>query len=362
MAFLYHICDWPYEGLRPSPPSLASDGYVHLSSASQLLRTAQRWYGDRQEVAVLVLRQEALGPSLRWEDTYGHGEPFPHLYAELPERALAGVVRLTRGSDGLYRWPLALGTPLLGEGPEPGEGFIEPSRRFPDAPLPELGLLHFFPRLTAELEPLAVEAHRGLGSPIGADPILVLERGGRRLAVASPGVGAPLAAVALEEMIALGCRRFVVCGGAGGLLPGQELGALVLVEAALRDEGVSHHYLPPSPRVETDSRALERAAGVMRRAGVEFRQGVTWTTDALYRETPERIERRRAAGALTVEMEAAALLAVARFRGVPLVPLLCCGDDLGSESWKFRDWTSAVEVHQRVFWLAVELMLEARPE
>ena len=356
MAFLYHLCDWPYSGLT-SPPSLASEGFVHLSSGAQLLRTAQRWYGDRDQVAVLVLQEEALGSALVWEDTHGHGEAFPHLYAELPEAALAGVVRLARDEDGRYRWPEALGAPLLGEGPDLGPGFIEPSRRFPNAFLPEVGVLHFFPRLTPGFEEMAVESHRGAGSAIGADPILVLEHQGQRLAVASPGVGGPLAAVALEEMIALGCRRFVVCGGAGGLLPGHELGALVLVEKALRDEGVSHHYLRPGREVETEAGALEKAAEVMSGAGVRFRQGATWTTDALYRETASRIERRRASGALTVEMEAAALLAVAQFRQVPLVPLLCCGDDLGSESWDFRDWTSAVDLHERVFWLAVRLAL-----
>lgn len=355
MSHLFHITEWPFAGLG-DPSSLQSEGFVHLCSPHQLLRTAERWYAEQNQVGVLILDEEQLGAELRWEDLYGRGEVFPHLYASLPPRALLGVVRMQRGRDGCFEWPAALraGCSPLAEGPDEGEAFIEPARRFSKSSLPEVAVLHFFPRAGESLEGLQVT---GLGSAIGPKRVLVSEAEGQRFAVVSCGVGAPLAAVCLEELIALGCRRFVACGGAGSLTPEEKLGALVLVSEAWRDEGLSHHYLPASSRVSTQARALEAAGKRLSEWGVAFRQGATWTTDALYRETPARIARRRDQGCLTVEMEAAALLAVAAYRQVPLVPLLVCGDDLGCESWDFRDWTSAHGTHEQALRLAVRLAL-----
>ena len=350
---LYHITEWPFQGLS-DPPSLASEGFVHLSSAAQLLRTAERWFQGRDEVGVLVLDEGKLGEALRWEDLYDHGEAFPHLYASLPPNALLAVVRMERGSDGRYLWPRALQgvtSPLI-EGPDEGEALIEPSRRFPQPRFPEAAVLSFFPDTFANLEGETVTRP---GSALGAGEVRLVEVDGCQVAVARCGFGAPLAAVALEELIALGCRRFVACGGAGSLTPDEKLGALVLASDAWRDEGLSHHYLPSSPSVATDYNALERVRDQLASWGVAFREGATWTTDALYRETPARIARRREQGCLTVEMEAAALLAVAAYRKVPLVPLLVCGDDLGGETWDFRDWTSDLSTHEQALRLAVRL-------
>ncbi len=322
MPLLFHINDWPYAGQQAlNPASLQSEGFVHLSSASQLLGTAERWYGQQEQVGVLVLDAEALGSGLVWEDLYHHGQEFPHLYHAIPEAALLAVARLSRDARGRYRWPESLGaaiSPLL-EAPDSGEALIEPARRFPSPSLPELAVLHFFPAVMADLVASpGVEVRTGLGSAIGPDPIVVLERQGQRLAVCVPGVGGPQAAVAVEELHALGCRRFVACGGAGSLQPGQDLGALVLVEGALRDEGLSHHYLAADQKVMTDPGALR----------------------------------------LTVEMECAAMLAVASYRGVPLVPLLYCGDDLSGQEWDFRDWTAAQNVQQRLLWLSIQIALD----
>lgn len=363
MPYLYHLTSWPTCDPQSLSPPPGDEGFVHLCSASQLLATADRWFADRCELAVLALDVAALPPAaLRWEDLYGHGQEFPHLYSAIPAEAVAAVVKMERSKEEGegFLWPPALvaaALPPLLEGPDSGPALIEPTSRFPRAILPPVAVLVFFPRLLERLQGFpGATIHRGLGSPIGPDPVLELEVDGQRLVACSPGVGGPLAAAALEELIALGCRRFVTCGGAGSLCS-QPLGALVLVEDALRDEGLSYHYLPPAPVIATQPRALNLAAHTMAGLEVSFRQGRSWTTDALYRETPARIERRRTQGCLTVEMECASLLAVAQYRGAPLVPLLYCGDDLGSERWSFRDWTSAHDVQEKLFWLAVRVAL-----
>jgi len=91
--------------------------------------------------------------------------------------------------------------------------------------------------------------------------------------------------------------------------------------------------------------------------GVPFRVDKTWTTDAPYRETPQKIARRRAEGCLTVEMEAAALMAVAQFRDVPFAQVLYGGDDLSGAEWDMRAWRSLADVRESLFWLCADACL-----
>ena len=88
-----------------------------------------------------------------------------------------------------------------------------------------------------------------------------------------------------------------------------------------------------------------------------YLNGKTWTTDTPYRERSKLIASRRAEGCLTVEMEAAALRAVAEFRGVILGQVLCGGDDLSGTECDNREWQSRGEIRERLFWLAAEVCL-----
>jgi uridine phosphorylase len=186
----------------------------------------------------------------------------------------------------------------------------------------------------------------------GPHPLLELEYAGERLAVLRSGVGAPLAAGLLEEVIAMGCRTFVVCGGAGALQGDLTLGHFVVVSSAIRDEGTSYHYVPPARSIEFDEDARRVLEKVLEDRKAPFVVGRTWTTDAPYRETAGKITSRRAEGCLTVEMEAAALAAVAAFRGVPLAQVVYCGDDLAGDSWDHRSWQSLSDVREDLFDIA----------
>ena len=92
-------------------------------------------------------------------------------------------------------------------------------------------------------------------------------------------------------------------------------------------------------------------------AGTGTEVGKTWMTDAFYRETPAKVARRRAEGCLTVEMEAAAFFAVARFRGVSFAQILYAGDDLSGPEWDSRGWQSRTAIREQVFNLAAEACL-----
>jgi uridine phosphorylase len=192
-----------------------------------------------------------------------------------------------------------------------------------------------------------------LVSEHGRHAVWEIEVEGERIAFFQPGVGAPLAAFFLEEVIEYGARAIVACGAAGALVPQLEMGHPVVVTGAVRDEGTSYHYLPAAREVIADPDVVNVIARLLRDQGLAYTPGITWTTDAPYRETAARVAARRGEGCITVEMEAAALIAVARWRGVRFGQLLYAGDAVGGIEWESRGWTEASEVRERLFWLAV---------
>jgi uridine phosphorylase len=243
--------------------------------------------------------------------------------------------------------------PILEYDPDP-VGIIDPamvSRR----DVPECAVLCFFNEVVTKLAADARECFK-LRAEHGIHVAYEIEHEGRRVAFFQPGVGAPLAAAFLEQAIARGCRRFAVCGGAGALLPELVLGHVVVPTAAVRDEGTSYHYLPPSRQVDADPATMDVVTKLLTERDVPFVKGKTWTTDAFYRETRARTARRRDEGCVVVEMEAAALLAVAQFRGVPLAYVLYAGDSLAGEQWDRREWQQHGG-REALFWLAAAACL-----
>jgi uridine phosphorylase len=231
---------------------------------------------------------------------------------------------------------------------------IDPTM-IPARDVPEHAVLCFFGEVVAKVAAGARESFK-LRAEHGSHVAYEIDHEGRRLLFFQPGVGAPLAAAFLEQAIARGCRRFAVCGGAGALVPELVLGQVVVPTAAVRDEGTSYHYLAPGREVAVEPAAVTAATGLLGERDVPCVTGKTWTTDGIYRETRARTARRRDEGCLVVEMEAAALLAVARFRGVPLVYLLYAGDSLSGETWEHRNWQRH-ERREELFWLSAATCL-----
>jgi uridine phosphorylase len=235
---------------------------------------------------------------------------------------------------------------------------IEPSRVIKPIDIAEHCVLCFFQEVIRELVSEGAQArqvHTGR-SEAGDYPVYELDYGGRRLAVVSPGVGGPAAAARLEHMIALGCRKFIACGGAGTLDSGIAVGRIVVPDSAVRDEGASYYYLKPSRDVAPTARALAAIEAVLRENHHEYIRGKTWTTDAVYRETRARMNRRRREGCIVVEMEAAAFFAVARFRRVECAQILYGGDSLAGRRWDARGWNRHA-MRERLFHLAAQACL-----
>jgi uridine phosphorylase len=246
--------------------------------------------------------------------------------------------------------------PILEYDPNP-DAIIRPERLIEPIGAPEHCVICFFGEVIASLvqsgQARQIAAQR---SEIGEHPVYELDVAGRRLALFHPGVGAPLVAGLLEEVICLGARKFVACGGCGVLDRKIAAGHIIVPVSAVRDEGTSYHYLPPSREVFASPEGVAAIANVLTRYGISHLLGKTWTTDAIYRETPEKVALRRAEGCQAVEMEAAAFFAVAQHRGVTLAQMLYAGDDVSGAEWDHREW-QRLPVRERLFWLAAEACL-----
>ena len=241
------------------------------------------------------------------------------------------------------------------------EAIIEPDRR--DKPID--GLCHavicFFPEVIASIrdaEGTEVIFERHWES--GARYMYRIERQGQPVVVFHPGVGAPHAAGMLEYAIALGCRKFIACGGAGVLEQDLAVGHLLVPTSAVRDEGTSYHYLPPSREVAASPEAVAAIEATLRVNEIEYALCKTWTTDAFFRETVDKVRLRTEEGCQTVEMEAAAFFAVAHFRGVKFGQILYAGDTVSGRGWDGREWTNRKEIRQRLFDLSVEACLKTQ--
>jgi len=137
---------------------------------------------------------------------------------------------------------------------------------------------------------------------------------GLTIGIVGLAVGAPFAVLVAEQLFVSGCRLLVSVTSAGQIVPIGSTPYFVLIDRALRDEGTSQHYLPPSPFAEADPVLADRAYAALTSCKVAVHRGAAWTTDAPYRETEAAIAAAREHGALAVEMEAAALYAFARAR------------------------------------------------
>lgn len=132
-------------------------------------------------------------------------------------------------------------------------------------------------------------------------------------------VGASFAVLVAEELFALGCKVLVTISSAGLIAEQLQTPLFLLIEQALRDEGTSYHYLPPERYAQASSPLLEAVAGRLNDAGLQYIRGKSWTTDAPFRETQKLITARRDEGIISVEMEAAALLAMGAALNKPVI-------------------------------------------
>ncbi len=165
---------------------------------------------------------------------------------------------------------------------------------------------------------------------------LYAESGGAgRATLCGPVLGAPYAVMVLETLVAWGAREIFFLGWCGAIAGDVAVGDILVPDGAIVDEGTSLHYGgSPGGTALPSARLAEKTTAVLKKMGVPFRRGRVWSTDGVFRETPDKVRRHRENGALAVEMEMSALFSAAAFRGVDLSGLLVASDELSAMTWR----------------------------
>jgi uridine phosphorylase len=148
------------------------------------------------------------------------------------------------------------------------------------------------------------------------------------------GTGAPISAMVAENVIAAGTEAVVLLGGAAGLQADTPPDAAVLPTDVIRDEGVSYHYVPDGEPLTPTASLVDGLDDVLSEAGFDTPRGTTWTTSAFYRETVPEVRAYGDEGALTLDMESAAIWAVCRYRGVDTATVHELGGLITPEEWR----------------------------
>jgi uridine phosphorylase len=148
------------------------------------------------------------------------------------------------------------------------------------------------------------------------------------------GIGAPMTATVVENLLAAGAEVVCILGGCGCLQTSIPPNDAILPTRAIRDEGVSYHYCPPEKEVRTTPELVDALDDSLSGAGVETHRGPTWTTSAFYRETVPEIEQYAKEGVVSLGMETAAMLAVAEYRGADAAVVHEIGDHLTPDEWE----------------------------
>ena len=191
----------------------------------------------------------------------------------------------------------------------------------------------------------------------GIWPVYEVNYNGKRFAFYKARLGAPACVGSFEDVIAFGAKRIILLGNCGVLDKNIQDCGIIIPTRAIRDEGTSYHYTPAADYIEVNKKYIPEFKAVCDKFGYPYVEGVSWTTDAFYRETPKKIEARKAMGAICVEMECAAMQALCDFRDVEFFQFLYAGDNLDHSNWDPRSLsgTARLDDKQKIALLAFEL-------
>jgi len=174
------------------------------------------------------------------------------------------------------------------------------------------------------------------------------------------GGGAPIVAELAEELAVMDLRKLILMTWGGTLQPDLEPGDIVVCNRAIRDDGTSHHYLPPGKFVDADSELVEKLVAAIQARGAHPITGTTWTTDAPYRETRAEVEQYQSEGVKVVEMESSGLFTIGQVRNVQTASVMVVMDSLATFEWKAPEQLDGImRSLELVYQAAVEVLGES---
>ncbi|HEY9528475.1 MAG TPA: nucleoside phosphorylase [Anaerolineales bacterium] len=169
---------------------------------------------------------------------------------------------------------------------------------------------------------------------MNADVYAVKKTRGRVAVLTSFGGGSPMVVELAEELAVMGTKKMILMTWGGTLQKESKPGDIVVCNRAIRDEGASHHYLPPAKYVDGNESLVRELVVAIQARGSQCTTGTTWTTDAPFRETREEVVQYQAEGVKTVEMESAGLFTVGQLRSIPTASVVIGMDSLAELRWK----------------------------
>ena len=163
-----------------------------------------------------------------------------------------------------------------------------------------------------------------------------------------------------EEVHQMGSETLILLGNCGVLDQSIEDCGIIIPTSALRDEGTSYHYAPASDTIQVNKKYIPEFKQICKESGYPYIEGRCWTTDAFYRETRDKVNRRKQQGAICVEMECAAMQAMCDFRGIDFFQYFYAGDNLDHSDWDPRSLSGHAKLDEKVkiVFLAFELALK----
>lgn len=191
----------------------------------------------------------------------------------------------------------------------------------------------------------------------GIWPVYEVVYKGKRFAMYKARLGAPACVGCFEDVIPMGAKRIILLGNCGVLDKDIQDCGIIIPTRAIRDEGTSYHYATASDYIDVNKNYVDLFQSVLKDYGYPYVMGTTWTADAFYRETRGKIARRKAMGAVCVEMECAAMQAMCDFRGVEFFQFLYAGDNLDHSAWDPRSLSGLTKLDEKekIALLAFEL-------
>lgn len=168
--------------------------------------------------------------------------------------------------------------------------------------------------------------------------IYVINHAGEDICLVQAPVGAAAATQILDWLIGYGVKK-IIAGGCCGALKDYAEGEFLIPYKALRDEGTSYHYAPPSRYIEINKGAVSAIENTFKEHSLPYEKVITWSTDGFYRETKEKVHYRKEEGCSVVEMECSALAACAKMRNAIFGQILYTADTLANlENYDARNW------------------------
>ncbi|VEB83096.1 phosphorylase superfamily [Streptococcus lutetiensis] len=197
---------------------------------------------------------------------------------------------------------------------------------------------------------LAEVPHRQIAKTSMANleiPVYELDFHGEKIGFFNSYVGASSCVAVLEDIIAMGAENLLVFGTCGVLDNSIKETSIIIPTSAIRDEGTSYHYAPPTSEIALNHTYRKQFKQFLDAQNISYTEGKVWTTDGIYRETHQKTANRKTQGAIAVDMECSAIAAFANFRKINHFQFFYSADNLDSEKWDPRSLANDADLERK---------------